>query len=71
MAMGGDMKPSTGDTGMRIFDPDEENPYRVPKKLPGISRLEDFIHDGKIFLTVMLMGLMFILGLIVGVIARG
>jgi len=47
----------------------EDDPYRVPKEVPGKNNLKDYMNDGWIAFTVLLMGVSFIAGLIFGVMA--
>lgn len=49
----------------------EDDPYRTPKDILGKNNLKDYMNDGWIVFTVLLMGVSFIVGLIFGVIADG
>lgn len=48
-----------------------DDPYRVPKDVPGKNNLKDYMNDAWIAFTVLLMGVSFIVGLIFGVMADG
>jgi hypothetical protein len=48
-----------------------DNPYRVPKDIPGKTNLKDYMNDGWIVFTILFMGISFIGGLIIGVLADG